>query len=149
MLKSIWKGIKWFFSVNEKTHNGINRKRGHVVKQSIAGQPIKVTNSMACGDLSFVDSFKRMQTLHSAHASSDKEDVIESAKSGLWIPHQITQGHKELILANCGFQKTHQTATGMEYDPRLIQAINYAMNMYASEFSFQVETVLQQSSIVE
>lgn len=149
MFRSIWKGIKWFFSVKEKTHNSIGSKRGHIVKQPVPDAPIKVKGPGIGGTTVSIDSYNRMSEVYKASSNASNDDVIESAKRGLWVPHSLTEDHKKMILANCGFQKTVQTQDGFEYDPRLIQAINYAMNMYAGEVSQQVESILRQKSIVE
>lgn len=150
MLKSIWKGIKWFFSVKEKTHNSISTKHNHVVRQSPPeAPPMKVNDSVMNETQMFMSTYNSMVDVYADKSNGKLDDVIEGAKRGLWVPHGITEDHKRLILANCGFQKTVQTKDGFDYDPRLIQAINYAMNMYSAEVSQQVERIIRQSSIVE
>lgn len=150
MLKSIWKGIKWFFRVDTKTHNKVSRKHGFShVKESV-DEPVKVHGNPVTSNTMIMDTHERMVKLKKASTMTTTDsDTIESAKKVLWNPRSITQAHKELILSNCGFQRTVRQGNDIVFDPRLIQVINYAMNMYQAESVYEVEEMMRKNSIIE
>lgn len=145
MFKSIWNGIKWFFSVNEKTHNKISRKHGFAhVKSNVDLPPIKVygldSNEK---NNEIVETYKQLvQLFQEVKFTETEKGSIESAKKDIWIPRGITKDHLEHVLINCGFQKTPSRNGDPEFDPRLIQALNYAINMYSAKVSVDLEKVL-------
>lgn len=150
MLKSIWKGIKWFFRVDTKTHNKVSRKHNFSHIKETVEPPVKVYGSPQTSNTMIMDTHERMVKLKKATTMTTTDsDTIESAKKVLWVPRSITQAHKELILSNCGFQRTVKQGNDIVFDPRLIQTINYAMNMYQAESVYEVEEMMRKNSIVE
>jgi hypothetical protein len=150
MFRSIWEGIKWFFSVKEKTHNKISRKHGFSHIKAEVEPPVKVYGKPEIGSSPLKDTHDRMVKLKkTATMTSSESDTIESAKKDLWMPSSIDMSHKEFILSNCGFQRTVRQGNDVVFDPRLIQVINYAMNMYQAELVHDTEELLRKNSIVE
>lgn len=150
MLKSIWKGIKWFFRVDTKTHNKVSRKHGFAHVKATVEPPVKVYGAPKIGSSPLKDTHDRMVKLKkSVTMTSSESDTIESAKKDLWMPSSIDMSHKEFILSNCGFQRTVRQGDDIVFDPRLIQVINYAMNMYQAELVHDVEEMMRKKSIVE
>lgn len=141
MLKSIWKGIKWFFYPNERYNTKIDRKHGfaHIKADPIVEPLIKVTGKPTFTSEDIQAIYIKMVEMN----NTSEEDAIESAKRELWIPHGISKAHKELILANCGFKRNVPVYGVMEYGPRLIQAINYAMNMYSAKVAMEVQAIIK------
>lgn len=57
-------------------------------------------------------------------------EVIESAKEKIWVPDGLEDVNIDHILSCCGFHKDKVGAFGERgYDPRLVQAINMAINV--------------------
>lgn len=144
MLKAIWKGIKWFFTVKEKTHNSISRKHGFAhVKANTYVDPIKVYGKPETQSADINETHAKMVELRQERYSTEREaDTIEAAKKELWVPRGITSDHLDHILINCGFQKTVRQGDKLVYDPRLIQALNYSINMYAAKVASDLEAIL-------
>lgn len=141
MFKSIWKGIKWFFNVPDESKVKITRKHNHAhIPATDKGHPIKVRTPPTEAAISEI--YEEM-TRFRQDTNQEKMDGVEAAKSSLWIPHRIQHVHKEHILATCGFAKTHRQDGKSVYDPRLIQVINYAMNMYGVEVRSQIADILK------
>lgn len=145
MFKSIWKGVKWFFSPNEQYDTKIDRKHNFAHRKAdlsvdpfirVSGKPTNTSEEVQATYAKMV-KIKKQET----HSYID-DDTIELAKREVWIPHGISTAHKELILANCGFQRNVPTRGVMEYDPRLVQVINYAMNMYAAQVATEVQAII-------
>lgn len=150
MLKAIWKGIKWFFRVDTKTHNKVSRKHGFAHVKETVEPPVKVHGNPVTNNSMIMDTHERMVKLKKASTMTTTDsDTIESAKKVLWTPRSITHAHKELILSNCGFQRTVKQDGDIVFDPRLIQVINYAMNMYQAESVYEVEEMMRKNSMVE
>jgi hypothetical protein len=141
MFKSIWKGIKWFFSLPDESKTKITRKHNHAHLPAVdKGYPIKVQTAPTAEPI--VEIYNEMMDFYNNYTSGKKMDGVEGAKRFLWQPHRIQEAHKEHILSSCGFQKTHRQDGKDVYDPRLIHVINYAMNMQATEARRVVKELL-------
>lgn len=148
MFKAIWKGIRWFFSVNEKTHNKISRKHGFAhVKPNDQPIPVKVYGlDEQEKDNEIVEAYKQLVELFQEVKLTEAEKgSIEAAKKDIWFPRGITEKHLEHILISCGFQKYPGFGGKQEFDPRLLQALKYAINMYSAKVSVDLERILLDS----
>jgi len=148
MLKAIWKGIKWFFNSPEKTHNKIARKHGFAhVRSNTQTPPIKVYGLGEGEQADIVKTYTQLTVLYKDRYLTDREiGAIEAAKKEIWIPRGITKEHLEHVLINCGFQRTPNFNGEQVFDPRLIQALNYAINMYSAKVASDLETVLSKNT---
>ncbi|QZA70648.1 hypothetical protein AH04_173 [Erwinia phage AH04] len=144
MFKAIWKGFKWFFSVKEKTHNSVSRKHGFThVKVNAHAEPIKVYGKPENQSADINETYDKMVELRQERYSTEREaDTIEAAKKELWVPRGMTSDHLDHILVSCGFQKTIRQGDKLIHDPRLIQALNYGINMYAAKVASDLEAIL-------
>lgn len=141
MLNKVWQGVKWFFTpVNFGKQNKVTRKHNFSHRPVEDGNHVIKVTEPPKND-SIVDMYTKILQVAEQEGRRER-DAVEHAKGELWIPHGITTEHKEYILQVCGFQKTHLLKGEHVYDPRLIQAINMAMNMYSIEVSNGVLKIL-------
>ena len=144
MFKAIWKGVKWFFTISDGNNKKIIRKHKFstrpgmgIIEESVTG-----SNKPKCNDKEISQVYAQLVETHK-RMGGNSPDVIESAKRELWSSHDITQKHKEHILALCGFQKTEYVRGERVYDQRLIQVINLAMNIYTSQMVSAVDDIVK------
>lgn len=142
MFKAIWKGIKWFFTISDGNGKNVIRKHKFSTRpgRSILEEPVVISGKPKCADKEISQVYAQLVETHNK-MGGNSPDVIESAKRELWSSRNITQKHKEHILALCGFQKSEFVLGERVYDPRLIQVINLAMNIYTSQIVNAVDGI--------
>lgn len=145
MLKSILKPFKWLFSLPDESNTKV---RGKMMHSHIKPSPQPMVNvRMPKPNAKIIDTYNEMTAYHNESKDKSKfKDVGNGAKQELWIPHRITQEHKEHILASCGFTKDVVINGERVYAPQLIHVINYAMNMYCVEVGRVVSEITDKAS---
>lgn len=133
----IWKAIKSFFTLPDESKNKINRKMKHSTRPGI---PDTAETKLQKGQIHINYENEISNIFDEISQAADQNgaaDAVAFVKSRQITGTPLTANEIKYIAVNCDFSLQNG-----EPDPRLVEVINFAVNLHAIKTQDKVNEIL-------